>query len=166
MRVGRDIFGGEIEEEVEDISGRKVIGTVEKVRMIGRGGVEIEIEAKIDTGANSTSIDTEFARQLGFGSVIDYFNTIELPKEFSREEAQKIEDNLRKEHLGKDTSLVDFVVVYSSHGCSIRPKVKVQFVLDEIMVSANANIVDRDELKYSVIIGKKNLGKFLIDVNK
>ncbi len=166
VRVGRDIFGGEIEEEVEDISGRKVIGTVEKVRMIGRGGVEIEIEAKIDTGANSTSIDTEFARQLGFGSVIDYFNTIELPKEFSREEAQKIEDNLRKEHLGKDTSLVDFVVVYSSHGCSIRPKVKVQFVLDEIMVSANANIVDRDELKYSVIIGKKNLGKFLIDVNK
>jgi len=32
VRVGRDLFGGEIEEEVEDISGRKVIGTVEKVK--------------------------------------------------------------------------------------------------------------------------------------
>ena len=36
VRVGMDLFGGEIEEEVEEISGRKVIGTMEKVRLIGK----------------------------------------------------------------------------------------------------------------------------------
>ena len=73
---------------------------------------------------------------------------------------------MRKDYLGKNVDLLDFTVVYSSHGSSIRPKVNVQFMLNEIMVNANANIVDREELKYPVIIGKKNLGKFLIDVNK
>lgn len=166
VRVGRDLFGGEIEEEVEEISGRKVIGTVEKVKVIGKDDVSIEVESKIDTGAASTSIDTEYARKLGFGSVVDYFNTIKLPKEFSRDQAHKIEQQLRMEHLGKNSDLIDFIIVYSSHGVSIRPKIKIQFVLEGITVTANANIVDRDELKYPVIIGKKNLGKFLIDVNK
>lgn len=59
-----DLFGGEIEEELEEISGKKIIGTVEKVKLIGRNGKEIEVEAKIDTGADSTSIDTELAREL------------------------------------------------------------------------------------------------------
>ena len=36
IRVGKDLFGGEIEEELEEISGRKVIGTVEKVKLIGK----------------------------------------------------------------------------------------------------------------------------------
>lgn len=166
VRVGRDLFGGEIEEEVEDISGRKVIGTVEKVKLIGKDGEEISVEAKIDTGAASSSIDTEFARQLGFGSLIDYFNTIELPKGFSREDAQKVENKLRKDHLGIHPDLVDLVIVYSSHGFSIRPKVKMQFVLDGLTINTNVSIVDREDLKYPVIIGKRNLGKFLIDVNK
>jgi len=38
IRVGKDLFGGEIEEEVEEISGRRVIGTVEKVKLIGKNG--------------------------------------------------------------------------------------------------------------------------------
>ncbi len=166
VRMGRDLFGGEVEEELEEISGRKVIGTVEKVKIIGKNEQNVEIEVKIDTGASSTSIDVELARSLGFGEAIDYFNTIELPKEFSREQSSQIEEGLRKEHLKKNVDIVDFVAVYSSHGVSIRPKVKIQFLLDGVMVNASANIVTREELKYAAIIGKRNLGKFLIDVNK
>ena len=73
---------------------------------------------------------------------------------------------MRKEYLPKNPELIDIDIVYSSHGVSIRPKVKINFILDEITVSANVNIINRDELKYGVIIGKKNLSKFLIDVNK
>jgi alpha-L-glutamate ligase-like protein len=164
VRVGRDLFGGEIEEEVEEISGRKVIGTIENVKFIGKDEVEVPIEAKIDTGAMSTSIDTELARNLGYGDVLDFFEKIELPVGFSREEGQNILKNLKNKY--KHPDLHDIDLIYSSNGVSIRPKIKINFVMDDFLISAKVNITSREELKYAAIIGKRNLGKFLIDVNK
>jgi len=66
----------------------------------------------------------------------------------------------------KHPDLYDIDLIYSSNGVSIRPKVKMNFIMDQFSISANVNITSRDELKYAAIIGKKNLGKFLIDVNK
>lgn len=167
VRVGRDLFGGEVEEEVEEISGRKVIGTVEKVVFIGKDNESrIEIEAKIDTGAASTSIDTALARQLGFGDLIDFFSKLDLPKDFTRSEVKKVEKELREKYLGKHPDLDDIMVVYSSHGVSIRPKIRMKFILDEVEVSSSVNIFHREELAFDAIIGKKSLGKFLIDVNR
>jgi len=166
VRVGRELFGGEIEEEVEDISGKKVIGTIEKVKLIGKEGKEIEVEAKIDTGASSTSIDIELAKQLGFTDLINYFDLIERPVNFSRDEGNKINEEFEKKYIGQHPDLVGISTVYSSSGSSVRPKIKIDFILNELLISAQVNIVDRSELKMDMIIGKNNLGKFLIDVNK
>lgn len=164
VRVGRDLFGGEIEEELEEISGRKVIGTIENVKFIGKNGEEIWVEAKIDTGAMSTSIDIELARQLGYGEVLDFFEKIELPTDFAREEGQNILKNLKSAY--KHPDLYDIDLIYSSNGVSIRPKVRMSFVMDKFVIAANVNIAAREDLKYTAIVGKRNLGKFLIDVNK
>jgi alpha-L-glutamate ligase-like protein len=166
IRVGMEIFGGEIEEEVEDISGKKIIGTIEKVKLTRKDGKEIEVEAKIDTGAYSTSLDIELAKKLGFEDLLNFFESLEKPTDFTRDQSKTIEDELRKKYLGQHPDLSDIVIIYSAHGASIRPKVKVDFLLDNILVSALVNIVDRSELKMDMIIGRKNLGKFLIDVNK
>lgn len=166
VRVGMDLFGGEVEEEVEDISGRKVIGTVETIKLIGKDNKEVEVEAKIDTGALSTSIDTELAKQLGFEDLINFFDSIEKPTGFNRDQAKLIEEDLKKEYMGKHLDLAGITIVYSSNGVSIRPKVKINFILDKTEVVAQVNVADRAELKRNMIIGKKNLGKFLIDVNK
>ena len=166
VRVGKDLFGGEIEEELEEISGRRVIGTVEKVKLISKDGQEIEVEAKIDTGAYSTSIDVELAKQLGFEDVLNYFSTLDLPKDFSREEVKQIEEDLRKKYIGQHSDLADITAVYSSHGVSIRPKISLKIILDNIEIFTQVNITERKELNKEMIIGKKNLGKFLIDVNK
>ena len=167
VRVGMDLFGGEVEEEVEDISGRKVIGTVEKVKLIGKDGKEIEVEAKIDTGANSTSINVELAKDLGFSKTIEKFSQINLEAYalLPENEAQIKKDFLEK-HKNSIPDIEDVAVVFSSHGSSIRPVVKINFIMDNIEVLSKMNISERNNLKYSIIIGKKNLGKFLIDVNK
>ena len=165
VRVGMDLFGGEIEEEVEEISGRKVIGRVEKIKIIGKNGKEVEVEAKIDTGAYSSSIDTQLAKELGFEDLLDFFSRIELP-DFTRGDAKQVEDNLKGKYLGRHPDLADITVVYSSHGSSIRPQIKLKFILDKTEISTYINIAERKELDKNMIVGRKNLSRFLIDVNK
>ncbi len=159
-----NLFGGEIEEEIEDISGKKIIGTVEKVKLIGKDGKEIEVEAKIDTGAYSSSIDAQLAIELGFGEVLEYFDKIEKPINFTRDQVKQIEEDLRKKYLSGHEDLEDIVVIYSSSGVTIRPKIKLKFILDEREIISTINIVERMELKYPMIIGRKDLKKFLIEI--
>jgi len=151
---------------LEEISGRKVIGTVEKVKLIGKEGKEIEVEAKIDTGAYSSSIDTDLAIELGFEGVLNYFSSLDIPRDFSRENAKIVEADLKKKYLGTHPDLADIVIVYSSTGSTIRPKVNLTFVLESVAITTQVNIIERAELSKKMIVGKKNLNKFLIDVTK
>ncbi len=54
------------EEEVRPK--RTVIGVIEQVTVRGPAG-EIQVRAKIDTGAARTSLDTDLAKKLGLGPV-------------------------------------------------------------------------------------------------
>ncbi len=162
VRMGMDLFGGEIEEELEEISGKKIIGIVEKVKLVGKNGKEIEVEAKIDTGADSTSIDTELARELGFGETVDgYEHTRKAWEElssFDRESRWKLFESI--------PNVISTVRVRSSHGITYRVRVEVQIVMNSLSIPAKVTLIDRSELNYPIIIGKKNLRKFLVDVSK
>lgn len=164
VAVGMNLFGGEIEEEIEDISGKKIIGTVEKVKLISKDGKEVEIEAKIDTGAGFSSIDTELAKQLGFGGLLEYFSKLEIPTEFKREEGKGVLEDLRKKYLDGHEDLEDIDIIYSSSGTTIRPKVRIDFVMNGENILSKSNIVERTGLKYPMIIGRKDMHKFLIEV--
>ncbi len=167
VRVGMELFGGEIEEELENISGKKIIGSSEKIKFNLSDGKEIETLAKIDTGAYSTSIDIELAKQLGFGSTLESFSQIDLSGyKLLPENESLIKKDLLEKYKEKIPFLEDVAVIFSSNGSSLRPVVKTDFKLDNEIVSAKVNITDRTNLKYPVIIGKRDLRKFLIDINK
>jgi alpha-L-glutamate ligase-like protein len=167
VRVGMDLFGGEIEEELEEISGKKIIGTVEKVKLIGKEEQEINIEAKIDTGAQSSSIDIALARELGFEDLLEKFNQIDLSEfELKPDQEEAIKTQFMSKYGKNIPGLENVAVIFSSNGASIRPTIKITFIVDEIEATTNVNIADRGDLKYPMIIGKRNLGKFLIDVTK
>lgn len=162
MRVGQNLFGGEIEEEIEELSGKHVIGSIEKVKLIGKDGKEVEVEAKIDTGADSTSIDITLAKELGFEDVLKTFEEKiagrDIVNELSKEEREK---------LFKDIpDLADTFSVKSSHGHSYRPVILVTLTIDSVTMPAKVSCIDRGHLAYPVIIGRKHLRKFLIDINK
>jgi alpha-L-glutamate ligase-like protein len=162
MRVGMNLFGGEIEEEIEELSGKRVIGSIEKIKLIGKDGKEIEVEAKIDTGADSTSIDTELAKQLGFGDTLKTFGE----KMAGRDVMQELTKSERESLFAEIPGLADTVPVKSSHGTSYRPMIRIECVIDTFTVPAKVSVIDRSRMEYMVIIGRKNLRKFLIDVNK
>ena len=53
---------------------------VEKIKIFTEDEREIQLEAKIDTGAYSTSVDINLAKELGFGELLKKFNKIDFSK--------------------------------------------------------------------------------------
>ncbi len=166
IRLSKDLFGGEIEEDIETISGKKVIGIYEKVKLFGENGKEFEGKAKIDTGADSTSIDKKIASQLGYDEIIEVFDSIKIPDNLTREEGLKLMKKYQEELVPKFDKLADINLIHSSHGTSLRPYVEFELELDGLKFETKATIFDRSKLTYPIIIGRKSLFKFLVDPGK
>ena len=162
VRIGMDLFGGEIEEEVEEISGRRVIGTIEKVRLTGKNGKAVEVEAKIDTGAGYTSISTELAKELGFEKTVEAYEKIT----HTYTELQLLSKIERWNIYKNIPDIATTVIVHSSHGTTYRPTIRITMTMHGWIIPTKVTLIDRAHLKYPIIIGNKNLGRFLIDVTK
>lgn len=131
IRVGQDLFGGEVEIELEDISGRKVIGINEPIKIFSPAKEKnIETMAKIDTGAYRTTICKTIAEKVGLDKIVQY---------------KKVKGVLGEEE---------------------RPIAEVSFILDDRLVLTEAFLADRSEMKYDVIVGRRDLKRFLVDPAK
>jgi alpha-L-glutamate ligase-like protein len=165
IRVGMDLFGGEIEEELESMSGKKIIGTIETIKLIGNNDKEIKIKAKIDTGAWSSSIDIELAKKLGFEETIQKFSEVNLDQfNLKPENEKKIKKDFLEQYQESIPLLEDVAVVFSASGSSIRPVIKLPFKMSGTQVVSKVNITDRSSLQYSMLVGRRDLKKFLIQV--
>ena len=130
VKLAQDLFGGEIEEELEEISGRKVIGINEPIEILDIDKNRYPTIAKIDTGAYRTTICQGLAKELKIDQVIG-----------------------RKK-------------VRSALGSEERALINFSFYLDKRLVGTEAFMATRDELKYDIIIGRKDLKRFLVDPAK
>jgi len=130
VKIAKDLFGGEVEEELEEISGRKVIGINEPIEILDKEKNKHSTTAKIDTGAYRTTLCKSLAEELSIDKVIGY---------------KKVRGSLGSEE---------------------RPLINFYFYLDNRLVSTEAFIADREELKYDIIIGRKDLKRFLVDPAK
>jgi alpha-L-glutamate ligase-like protein len=165
MRIAKDLFGGEIEEEIEMISGKEVVGLYEKIVLFNGKNSE-ECMAKIDTGADSTSIDKGLAIKLGYKDLIEDVEKFDIPDDLPTKEGVEFAKKIWDELSPKYEQLLYITYVRSSHGSSIRPKVKIDLKIKENQFETNVTIFDRSTLTYPVIIGRKSLQKFLIDPSK
>jgi len=177
VRLSQELFGGEIEEEMEEISGKRVVGIFKKIMIEGPRGKRI-VDAKLDTGAYYTSIDEELAVELGFGDGLavfkkffpEYHSSNLFPGQkidFQFNEIRRMRDQFLEEIVRKSNSLIQNIkLVYSSNGVTIRPVIEVKVILDKTSITTKATIVRREHLRYPVIIGRKSLRSFIIDVGK
>ena len=162
VTVGMNLFGGEIESEVEEISGKKIIGTVEKVSLLGKDDTRVDVNAKIDTGAGFSSVDTALARQLGFGGTIDHYQSLRI----SYENIKNLSKDQRAALFKNIPDLADTAIIHSATGTTYRPMIQLNALLHGTTIPLKVSIIDRSGLMFPVIIGKRDLERFLIDASK
>lgn len=63
VQLAKNLFGEEVVDEIEDVSGRIVLGVEESMSVFDQDGQPHPLLAKIDTGAYRTTIDEALAKQ-------------------------------------------------------------------------------------------------------
>ena len=170
VRIGQDLFGGDIEEDIEDITGKKMLGVYESVKLMHPALKNERItKAKVDTGAFSTSISTDLAISLGYKEIINEFEyylenkNLDIPVKEAEKKAKELENKLMKKY----EFLEGATYVISSNGISIRPKVRIIIEVAGKQIESEVNITKRKDLKCKVILGRKDLKQnFIVDPSK
>lgn len=166
ISVAKEIFGGDHDVEIDQTSGKRIIGVINKVKIKGKGNNWTEIEAKMDTGAGISSIDEELARELGYGDAIDYYHEFDIKRVLTRAEVVDLKKQKIQEKILKHDDIVDYEVIYSSHGISFRIKIPLRIELAGVCINSSASVFKREKLKYDMIVGRTDLKQFLIDPSR
>lgn len=163
IRLAKDLFGGDIDRRVEDLSGRHVLGTVENIELVSRSGKNVKTKAKIDTGAGLTSIDIDFATKIGFLSLKPLIKQYQLDRVLTAAEARKLSSEIRTKIIKASSEVIGTALIHSSHGSSFRLLIPITYYLAGTKISTKATVVERESLDYPMIIGRRDLQNFLID---
>ena len=73
VRIAKDMFGNIVEKEIEQLSGKPVIGTMENIEIIQKHGT-IRINAKIDTSKKNSILDEDTAVKNGLIENVDDYD--------------------------------------------------------------------------------------------
>ena len=148
ITLAKYLFGEKFFEKIEEKEKKKMIDSVEMVKIKLPKGIKtekfkiikkgkhrmVEVEAKVDTGALRSSIDESLAKELGL--------------------------------------LTDNNILYLRHYRSAlgkgmeRPVIGLTFWLNGRKISATVNVADRTGLKCRFLIGRLDLEGFLVKIKK
>lgn len=169
IRLAKNIFGGEVEESIETISGRKVVTINEKVLVYNKTKRKKEPEKEVarafmDTGVLTSRISEAFANRVGLISTTKYFNSLNVPKKFnSLKDAQEyIENNVKTLTLEENIKRVAKIV--DGEDVKVRPVVEVKVKISGEVKDIEVVILEDSE--YHLIIGRDELKGYLIDTTK
>lgn len=172
IRLGKNLFGGEVEESIESISGRKVLNIVEKVYIYKKDDKPSKkkkrerepANALMDTGVLTSRISKSLANRIGFTDVNKYFKNSDVPKEFnSFAEAQEYIEKEGKE-IVKHEDIVRLAKIVEEGKITIRPVIKIEVKLSKEIKDMEAIITD--DIIYPLVMGISELSGYLIDTTK
>lgn len=176
IRVAQNLFGGTVEDELEAISGRQIVGLVEKITL-HTNTPDTETTKKkrpkktagkvqIDTGIRRSKISSIMARRIGYKAALDYFKSLEIPKEFdSRSDARKYVDE-NKEKITEHPDIVGTMITGEDGTIAVRPIIRVTMDVTGETIKSDLFVSRRKDLPYPVILGKRDLKPFLLDASR
>lgn len=180
VAIARNLFGGEIEEQVESMTGREIVGLIERVMVSPNITIKTKltnkkktaevpkesVKAKIDTGAEKSAIDYNLAVSLGYNELINLQGIIKKRYHTPEEAHEAQAECLAKLQNRQFETIKEFVVVKSSNGYTVRAVIEASITLGAVTKTYQLNVSNRSDLLYPIIIGRKDLREFLIDPTK
>lgn len=149
-----------INPEFEYTSKDKVYYGVHNVT-ISRDGVSVDVKAKFDTGARSSSIDFAVGEKLGLSKeLIDKcrkLDHLDIPKTISKKEQKQLEKKYTQELKSQFPEITKVQMSKSSSGFSVRAYVKLDINYYGNNVSTEANLRDRTGLSCEMLVGLKDM---------
>lgn len=171
IRLAKNLFGGEVEESIEAISGRKVVNINEQIlvshelkrKKKGKEAREVA-RAFMDTGVLTSRISETFANRVGFLSTTKYFKSLGVPKNFeSLKEAQEyIDKNIQR--LTLEENITRIAKIVEGDVVNIYPVVEIKVKISGEVREIETVVIP--DLEYHVIFGKEDLKGYLIDTSK
>ena len=143
-----------------------MIGLIEEITLFGKDDKKQTIEAKVDTGAGKTSIDEKLAIELGYAEVLDHMKKFKIKPVLTLDEINELSKNKVWQKIEEHPDIVGVSKVKSSHGYSYRPIIYIKLKVGDEIFETKANIIARQDLKYSIILGENSLKRFIIDPRK
>lgn len=173
IRVAKNLFGGEVEESIEAISGRKVVNINEKVFLYYKTPVSKKkndpqnreaIRVFVDTGLITSRINKTLASRIGFFEAIKYFYSLSIPTKFeSFKEAQEYIDSHQSTITGHQ-DILRVAKIVEEGAIKIRPVICVHTKIAS--EEKDIEMVVTEDTTYNVVIGRNELKGYLIDTSK
>ena len=170
IRLAKSLFGGEVEESIETISGRKVVTIDEKVLVYHHNqtkkkeGDKEYARAFMDTGVLTSRMSETFANRIGFFTTTQYFKSLNVPQKFnSIKEAQEYIDSHFKA-LTLEEGIKRIAKIVDGEDVKVRPVVEIKIKISGEVKDIEVVLLENSE--YHLIIGREVLKGYLIDTSK
>jgi hypothetical protein len=139
---------------------RPIIGPVEEVVLSRNSGKKKNALARIDTGADYSSIGENLAKNIGFKRIVKELQNL-----------KHIITNPKKNHkpeqelLNSIKGVKGAILIRSAAGRTRRVLVPLNMELAGKNIRTKVTIIERTHMQYPMIVGRKDLqkGKFIID---
>lgn len=176
IRVAKNLFGGEVEESIEAISGRKVLNITERISLYHKGtdvsdkrklkdAKRENVKAFMDTGILTSRIESKLLSRMGYLNTIKELRALNIPDRFeSFKEAQDFIDRNEKDIL-KDENIKRLAKVIEDGKIRVRPVFEVAVRLSDSIKVTEFILTETEENIYPVIIGRAVLSGYLIDTS-
>jgi len=175
IRLTKDLFSRPANKKIKKLTkkGQKkvksslVLNVVETIKLQPKDSTKapIEIKAKVDSGARSSSIDYQLARDLGYQDVVEYIKPFNLDKNRTFNQAKRLRKKIKKE-LRQHPNIDQVKVIKSASGATVRIGIKIFFELKGKKIESKANLISRKNLVYDMIVGRRDLKGFLIKLRQ
>lgn len=170
IRLAKNLFGGEVEENIEEISGRKVVNINEKILVYSKDTSKKEkksneyARAFMDTGVLTSRISQTFANRIGFLNTTKYFNNLDIPSNFnSLKEAQEYIDENEK-RLTLEDGIKRVAKIVDDGMIKVRPVIEIKVKISG--EEKEIEVVILEDSEYHLIVGRDELKGYLIDTSK